>query len=156
LCSAWACRTGSPYYRSAEEATVLYGATCIAALHVVQSGGDDQRAKGLPTRRPGWGTTLALCRTNEAGSQLGRRLLYGSWLGDRSGWNPEHPRGKHKARFFAALGFTAENADELRAALLIAAASGDAQRAASDQFGDRCVLEFEIEGPQGKRIVRST
>lgn len=28
--------------------------------------------------------------------------------------NPEHPRGKHKARVIAtALGFTAENADEL-------------------------------------------
>jgi hypothetical protein len=27
--------------------------------------------------------------------------------------NPEHPRGKHKARVFATLGFTAENADEL-------------------------------------------
>ena len=25
--------------------------------------------------------------------------------------NPEHPRGKHKARVFATLGFTAENAD---------------------------------------------
>ena len=70
--------------------------------------------------------------------------------------NPEHPRGKHKARVFATLGFTAENADDLRAALLIAAASGDAQPAASDQFGDRYVLEFEIEGPQGKGIVKST
>jgi hypothetical protein len=50
--------------------------------------------------------------------------------------NPEHPRGKHKARVFATLGFTAENADALRAALLMAAASGDAQPAASDQFGD--------------------
>ena len=70
--------------------------------------------------------------------------------------NPEHPRGKHKARVFATLGFTAENADELRAALLMAAASGDAQPAASDQFGDRYVLEFEIEGPRGKGIVRST
>ena len=38
---------------------------------------------------------------------------------------------------FATLGFTAENADELRAALLKAAASNDAQAAASDQFGDR-------------------
>ncbi len=28
--------------------------------------------------------------------------------------NPEHPRGKHKARVFAMLGLTAENADELR------------------------------------------
>ena len=64
--------------------------------------------------------------------------------------NPEHPRGKHKARVFATLGFTAENADALRAALLMAAASGDAQPAASDQFGDRHVLEFEIEGPRAK------
>src|SRR5206468_12341406 len=70
--------------------------------------------------------------------------------------NPEHPRGKHKARVFATLGFTFENASELRAALLIAATSGDAQPAASDQFGDRYVLEFEIEGPRGKGIVRST
>ena len=69
--------------------------------------------------------------------------------------NPEHPRGKHKARVFATLGFTAENADALRAALLMAAASGDAQPAASDQFGERYVLEFEIKGPQGKGIVRS-
>lgn len=71
--------------------------------------------------------------------------------------NPEHPRGKHKARVFAtALGFTAENADELRAALLRAAATADAQPAGSDRFGDRYVLEFEMEGPQGKGIVRST
>ena len=53
--------------------------------------------------------------------------------------NLEHPRGKHKARVFATLGFTAENAEELRAALLRAAASGDAQPAASDEFGDRYI-----------------
>jgi hypothetical protein len=70
--------------------------------------------------------------------------------------NPEHPRGKHKARVFATLGFTAENADALRAALLMAAASGDAQLTASDQFGDRYVLEFEVEGPRAKGIFRST
>ena|SRR6266508_5880263 len=56
-----------------------------------------------------------------------RRKLTGYCL------NPEHPRGKHKARVFATLGFTAENADELRAVLLKAAASNDAQAAASDQ-----------------------
>jgi hypothetical protein len=64
--------------------------------------------------------------------------------------NPEHPRGKHKARVFAALGYTAEKADELRAALLKAAASNDARAAGSDQFGDRCVLEFEIEALKAK------
>src|SRR5437870_1628846 len=78
-----------------------------------------------------------------------RRKLTGYCL------NPEHPRGKHKARVFATLGFTAENADELRAALLKAAASVDAQPAASDRYGDRYVLEFEIEGPQAAGIVRS-
>lgn len=42
--------------------------------------------------------------------------------------NPEHPRGKHKARVFATLGFTAENADTLRAALLMAAAATRSRR----------------------------
>jgi hypothetical protein len=70
--------------------------------------------------------------------------------------NPEHPRGKHKARVFATLGFTIDNAHELRAALLDAAANADAQRAASDQFGDRFVIEFEIRGQRGSGIVRST
>ena len=79
-----------------------------------------------------------------------RRKLTGYCL------NSEHPRGKHKARVFATLGYTAENADDLRAALLRAAASNDAQAAASNEFGDLYVLEFQIEGPQGKGIVRST
>ncbi|PYR52982.1 MAG: hypothetical protein DMF95_05415 [Acidobacteria bacterium] len=70
--------------------------------------------------------------------------------------NPEHPRGKHKARVFATLGFTIEHAARLRAALLTAAAAGDAQPATSDQFGDRCVIEFKVEGPQGSGLVRST
>jgi hypothetical protein len=68
--------------------------------------------------------------------------------------NSKHPRGKHKARVFATLGYTAENADDLRAALLRAAASNDAQATASDQFGDRG--RVEIEGSQSKGIVRST
>ena len=70
--------------------------------------------------------------------------------------NPEHPRGKHKARVFATLGFTVENADDLRAALLTAAATVDALPAASDQFGDRYVLEFEIDGPRGAGMLKST
>jgi hypothetical protein len=57
---------------------------------------------------------------------------------------------------FATVGFIAENADELRAALLTAAATADAQPAASDQFGDRYVIVFEIEGSGGRGIVRST
>jgi hypothetical protein len=44
-----------------------------------------------------------------------RQKLPGHWL------NAEHPRGEHKARVFATLGFTAETPTRLRAALLIAA-----------------------------------
>ena len=70
--------------------------------------------------------------------------------------NSAHPRGKHKARVFASLGFTVENAAELRDALLDAAANVDAQPAASDKFGDRYMIEFEINGPRGSGVVRST
>ena len=71
--------------------------------------------------------------------------------------NPEHPRGKHKARVFAtALGFTAQNADELHTALLEAAATMDSQPARSDNYGDRYIIEFKIRGPRGAGVVRST
>jgi hypothetical protein len=70
--------------------------------------------------------------------------------------NPEHPRGKHKARVFATvLGFTSEDADKLRSALLAAAATVDAQPTLSDRYGDRYVIEFEITGPGGAGLLRS-
>lgn len=71
--------------------------------------------------------------------------------------NAEHPRGKHKARVFAtALGFTADNADQLRTLLLAAAAAGDAHPAASDRYGDRYVLDSHMAGPNGATtVVRS-
>jgi hypothetical protein len=71
--------------------------------------------------------------------------------------SPDHPRGKHKARVFArVLGIGTENLDELRAALLAAAATEDAQPAASDRFGIRYVIDFELTGPGGTGTVRST
>jgi hypothetical protein len=70
--------------------------------------------------------------------------------------NPEHPRGKHKARVFAAaLGLTAERADELQEALLTAASSEDAVPGDADEFGQRYVLDFGMEGPAGQATVRS-
>ncbi len=70
--------------------------------------------------------------------------------------NPEHPRGKHKARVFAAaLGITAENVDELRAALVAAAVTREAQPTTSNRFGDRYLIDFEIKGPTGAGMVRS-
>lgn len=70
--------------------------------------------------------------------------------------NPGHPRGKHKARVFAAaLGITAENVDELRSALLAAASTKEAQPTIADRFGDRYLIDFEFSGPAGTCIVRS-
>lgn len=70
--------------------------------------------------------------------------------------NPEHPRGRHKARVFAAaLGITANEAEELQQALLQAAITEAAVPAESDDYGQRFVIDFVGEGPGGKARVRS-
>jgi len=56
-----------------------------------------------------------------------------------------HPRGRHKARVFAtALGITAENAEELRDAILSAVISEDATSTEGDEYGQRFVLDFTL------------
>jgi hypothetical protein len=63
--------------------------------------------------------------------------------------SPTHPRGRHKARVFAAvLGITADNAETLRDALLRAALAGDAILTSQDAFGQRYVIDFQMQGPQ--------
>ena len=70
--------------------------------------------------------------------------------------SPTHPRGRHKARVFAAvLGITADNAEILRDALLRAALAGDAILTSQDAFGQRYVIDFQMQGPRGTAIVRS-
>ena len=71
--------------------------------------------------------------------------------------SPDHPRGKHKARVFAAaLGLTADDAEELQDALLQAAEAEDATLADQDEFGQRYVIEFTMEGPGGTgRVLAS-
>jgi hypothetical protein len=70
--------------------------------------------------------------------------------------SPDHPRGRHKARVFeAALGLTADDADELRQALLDAAGSDAAESADADEFGQRYVVEFEMSRPAGTARIRS-
>lgn len=71
--------------------------------------------------------------------------------------DPDHPRGKHKARVFATvLGFTVEHTEKLREALLTAAATEEATPAQSDRFGTRYVIDFPITGPNGTATLRST
>ncbi|MCE9530133.1 MAG: hypothetical protein K8T89_03200 [Planctomycetes bacterium] len=71
--------------------------------------------------------------------------------------NPDHPRGRNKARVFAsALGMTAVHADELQASLLESAMTEDATATEFDEFGQRYVVDVIMEGPNGQASVRST
>ncbi len=70
--------------------------------------------------------------------------------------SPEHPRGKHKARVFAsALGFTTEDAEELHATLLRVAVTGEATLTEEDEYGERYMLDFEMNTEAGLATVRS-
>jgi hypothetical protein len=69
----------------------------------------------------------------------------------------DHPRGRHKARVFeAAIGLTADDADQLRDVLLDAAQGDRAVTAEQDQYGQRYVLDLLVNGPAGTAMVRST
>ena len=69
----------------------------------------------------------------------------------------EHPRGRHKARVFAsATGLTADHADELQAALLQAAGSEEALAGDRDEYGQRFVVDFTMQGPAGTARLRSS
>ena len=62
-----------------------------------------------------------------------------------------HPRGRHKARVFATtLGITADNAEELRQAILAAVLSEEAFPTVQDEYGQRYTVDFTIirEGRQ--------
>ncbi|MGM0449751.1 MAG: DUF6883 domain-containing protein [Pseudomonadota bacterium] len=70
--------------------------------------------------------------------------------------NPEHPRGKHKARVFqSALGLSAADAEFLREQLLHAAMESPATVTASDEYGVRYVIDCFIETDAGSATVRS-
>lgn len=70
--------------------------------------------------------------------------------------NPAHLRGRHKARVFAAaLGLTADDADELQGALLDAVRTSEATAGGQDEYGQRYVLDFGMESATGQATVRS-
>lgn len=71
--------------------------------------------------------------------------------------NPQHPRGKHKARkFAAALGMEQSDAATLQKAILHAVATFDtAIEGEKDRFGARYVLDFEATGPTGIARIRT-
>ena len=68
----------------------------------------------------------------------------------------DHLRGRHKSRVFAAaLGLAADQAQELHAALLRAAQEEDAALSEKDEYGQRYIVDFTMNGPAGKAAVRS-
>ncbi len=67
-----------------------------------------------------------------------------------------HPRGRHKARVFAAaLGITAAEAAHLKAALLAAARDAEALPTRQNQFGQTYEIRAPLTGPGGTRDVLS-
>ena|SRR5258706_122220 len=71
--------------------------------------------------------------------------------------NPRHPRGRHKARVFAAaLGLQMDDAEFLRSSLFNAVFSSMAIPTEKDVYGQRYILDFSMTGPRGQAIVRSS
>jgi len=67
------------------------------------------------------------------------------------------PRGRNKARvFLSALALTAADAEELRAALLDAAREEDAVPGASDLYGDRYIIDFELKRNEKSASIRGS
>lgn len=70
--------------------------------------------------------------------------------------DPDHERGKEKARLFkATLDLEARDAPRLREALLDAALTVDAVERGSDRFGTRYMIEFEMVWKGKVALVRS-
>ena len=70
--------------------------------------------------------------------------------------NADHPRGQHKARVFkGALGWTVNEADDVRRRLLEAVLQADASFLGADDYGQRYALDFAAKGVSGLATVRS-
>jgi hypothetical protein len=70
--------------------------------------------------------------------------------------NPEHDKGKHKAKLFSSiLGIKAENAEELRQILFEVIKTHEAQLGKRDDYGQRYTLDFIIEWQNRRATLRS-
>ena len=69
--------------------------------------------------------------------------------------NPLHDEGKHKARLFAAVGITANDAEELRDTLLQVVKLHEAQLGRRDTYGQRYIIDFPREWRGKQTLIRS-
>ena len=68
-----------------------------------------------------------------------------------------HPRGRHKARVFVTtLGITANEAEELREAILSAITIEEAMPTERDEYGQRYVVDFPMKRQDKEAVVRSS
>ena len=65
--------------------------------------------------------------------------------------NPEHEKGRHKARVFrSALGFGTENWEDLRDQILNGVLSAEISKVATGTYGTRYAVPLLIEGTNGE------
>ena len=70
--------------------------------------------------------------------------------------NPQHNKRKHKARLFTSLlGMNANDAEELRNALLEAVETQNAQLGETDAYGQRYTLDFTLNWQDKQATIRS-
>ena len=69
--------------------------------------------------------------------------------------NPLHDEGKHKARLFAAVGITANEAEELRDLLLQVVKTHEAQLGRRDAYGQRYIIDFPLERRGKRTLIRN-
>jgi hypothetical protein len=69
--------------------------------------------------------------------------------------NPLHDEGKHKARLFAAIGITANEAEELQAILLHVIKTTEARLGRRDSYGQRHIVDFPLNWRGKETVIRS-
>ena len=68
-----------------------------------------------------------------------------------------HPRGRHKARVIAtALGIKADDAEELKQAILSAIITEEAISTERDEYGQRFVVDFLMKRQSTEAVIRSS
>ena len=69
--------------------------------------------------------------------------------------NPRHDDGKHKARLFAAIGVTANKAEELQALLLQVVKTHETRLGRRDSYGQRYIVDFPLNWRGKEALIRS-
>ena len=70
--------------------------------------------------------------------------------------NPQHPRGRNKARVFASVGIREADAQLLLMAVLAAAKENEAQAGGASAYGQRYIVDFDLARPERAIRIGST